>query len=231
MAKLPDVAVVKGIQKALIAIHVITGWALLDDDRLLQMFEALLFEKLRADYPTLNFDEIQYAFLHHSSGIKNWGASFNIPLMDEVLSAYLSARSRVSLLEEQNQPKEEKVESRPLTLAELEEWRQDTERMYNEGKLGTPLLPVMIYNYLVALDEIMLPAMQKHLYYRSARGMVSYLGEPERTKAALVLAKQIALSKYFDGRKTGKLDVGTIPAIPGGTEQSGCECPPPEVRE
>lgn len=218
ISKLEGVALVKGIQKALVMIRIITGWALLEDDMALQMFETLLYKKLLADFPTLNLHEIEYAFLHHTTGIRNWGATVNIPLIEEVLNAYIAVRAKVSFLEDQHEVLPEPA-PRSLTLAEYYEFAADTERMYNAGTLGTNLLPVMIYNFLVATEDIMLPDMQKKLYYRAARGMVSYLPEPDRTNAALVLAKQIALSKYFDAKKTRDVDAGGVSGAPEPAER------------
>lgn len=117
----------------LLKIHVITGWVIDPDlkDILSDQFRKHLLE----NYPVMNVDEIEYAFRKKGTTTKDWGKTFNLALVDEVLIPYCEERMRLSFdLEERNtQPPPMKVN----TEEEIDNFhRKWTEEFYQRIRSG-----------------------------------------------------------------------------------------------
>src|SRR5690606_31250336 len=56
-------------------------------------------QKLLESYPTVNCDEVEYAF-RKNTDVKDWGKKMNLALIDEVMIPYLAERSEASRMEE-----------------------------------------------------------------------------------------------------------------------------------
>jgi hypothetical protein len=83
----------KELKKFLLTLHVITGWPI-PDNELMLIFLNQLEKKLIEDYPYLNLVEIEAAF-RKNPGTANYGASFNLRLIDEVLYTFKGIRAEV----------------------------------------------------------------------------------------------------------------------------------------
>lgn len=83
----------KELKKFLLTLHVITGWPI-PDNELMLIFLNQLEKKLIEDYPYLNLVEIEAAFRKNPGG-SNFGASFNLRLIEEVLSDFRTKRAEV----------------------------------------------------------------------------------------------------------------------------------------
>lgn len=81
-------------------IHVVTGWDLPSDQEYVKILIEEFMNKLKADYPHVNYDEILYAFRKHGIGVKDWGKKMNLDLICFVLGAYLHEREEISRIEE-----------------------------------------------------------------------------------------------------------------------------------
>lgn len=96
----------------LIKINIITGWSFpVNEDHqsiLTDQFQKMLIEK----YPTLNVDEMEYAFRNNLA--IDWGKNINLNLIDEVMQPYLDRRFEVSM-------KEQQVKTKPKELPTTEE--------------------------------------------------------------------------------------------------------------
>ncbi|NCT92926.1 MAG: hypothetical protein GXC72_00755 [Chitinophagaceae bacterium] len=77
----------------LVSISVSTGWKL-PNEPLLSVLQSEFLTKLEEDFLSLTPAEIKYAF-RNASHIKNWGADFNLNLLDQVLGAFLEKRAEV----------------------------------------------------------------------------------------------------------------------------------------
>ena len=94
------------VKRLLLKLNFITGWALYDDPDDQSILDEQIELKLKESYPTVNLDEIEYAF-RNNTGVKDWGKSINLSLIDEVMIPYLSHRAEVSKIEEQLMAKKE----------------------------------------------------------------------------------------------------------------------------
>lgn len=97
--KMDAAKIVGEVEKLLLKIHVITGWQL----PIIEFQNALIEQmskKLFEAYPLVNVDEVEFAFRNRDIDVKDWGKSFSITLLDEVMQPYLERRYELSKLEE-----------------------------------------------------------------------------------------------------------------------------------
>jgi hypothetical protein len=117
----------------LLKIHVITGWVIEPElkDVLADQFRKHLIES----YPNMNVDEIEFAFRKKGTVVKDWGKTFNLSLVDEVLIPYLEERKYAS-----HEIEERKKEPPPVKIYSDEELdnfhRQWTEEFYQRIRSG-----------------------------------------------------------------------------------------------
>jgi hypothetical protein len=81
----------------------ITGWTLPNEN--LEILFDQLAKYLVEMFPTLNHEEIEYAFRTKSSNVKDWGKNLNLSLFTEVLEPYLIERKAASEKEAQQAAK------------------------------------------------------------------------------------------------------------------------------
>lgn len=84
--------------KIILKICVITGWSI--DDEFYELLKEEFELKLVQSYPTVNVDEMAYAFRNNTE-VKDWGKTLNLSLIDEVMMPYLAHRFEISKIEEQ----------------------------------------------------------------------------------------------------------------------------------
>lgn len=112
----------------LLKIHVITGWTIPDSDLLVILVDQFQ-KKLVESYPDMNPDEIEFAFRHSGTTVKDWGKAMNLSLIDEVLIPYLGERKTLShTLEERKLPPPAPVILNEEQLRDIH--REDVEKFY-----------------------------------------------------------------------------------------------------
>lgn len=88
----------------LLKIHVITGWTI-PGNELMEILLDQFIKKIIETYPNTNPEEWEYAFRNYGTGVKDWGKSMNLSLIDEVMGSYLTDRKELSHeLEERKDP-------------------------------------------------------------------------------------------------------------------------------
>lgn len=115
-------------------IHVITGWTIPDDKEYIRILAEELKEKLTEDFSQMNFDEIIHAFRSIGTGIKDWGKSMNIALVDEVLKEYAFKRFELSQQEEKLKVAPEQRIYTKIELTNIQ--RADIEAFYQRCLKG-----------------------------------------------------------------------------------------------
>lgn len=88
----------------LVKINTITGWVIPSGhltDVLVDQFNKKFFES----YPTVNPDEVEYAFRSAGTTVKDWGREMNLSLIDQVMIPYMEKRFEVSKIEDQEKTK------------------------------------------------------------------------------------------------------------------------------
>jgi hypothetical protein len=124
----PDELISTG-QMLCIRIATITGW-ILPNENLEVLFDQLA-KYLVEMYPTLNHEEIEYAFRTKSSNVKDWGKNLNLSLFTDVLEPYLIERKQASEIEAQTALKLEnknsdlpfKMDNKELIETAFEIWK------------------------------------------------------------------------------------------------------------
>jgi len=90
-------------QMLCLKIEALTGWVIPSEnaDILFDQLAKYLVEM----FPTLNHEEIEYAFRTKSSNVKDWGKNLNLSLFTDVLEPYLIERKAASEKEAQQAAK------------------------------------------------------------------------------------------------------------------------------
>lgn len=88
------------VKALIIRIHVVTGWIIPEEELGIVLMDQLA-KVLRENYGNANRGEIEAAFRQNSAQVQNWGRSFNLGLLQQVLEPYFTRRQTLSLLEEQ----------------------------------------------------------------------------------------------------------------------------------
>ena len=134
ICKLNPDQLAREIKAMLIKMNIITGWTYPDDKLYQAILEDQLKKNLIEDYPDMNFVEMEYAFRHYGTAVKDWGKSINLSLIDEVLLSYKSERMEVSRKEEQKAMPPVQV---TYTDSQLEDiTREDIENFFQRLRNG-----------------------------------------------------------------------------------------------
>lgn len=195
----------------LMKINVITGWTIPDDQNYIGILNDQLIKKLKEDYSTLNFDEIEFAFRKYGTTIKDWGKSVNLSLIDSVLNLYIEDRFDASQLEERLKGQHEKSKVLPYekTGNEMKELLEIYIQDAKEKTLRMQFIAVPVYDYLIEQKLIEPTDTQKFEYWAKA---ISYY-RLELTSDGNVMANQKRIAtlnkqveeKKFDDETFGKL--------------------------
>lgn len=145
----------------LVKINAVTGWVNPDGllmDVLVDQFE----KKLNESYPTINPDEVEYAFRSYGTVIKDWGKQMNLSLIDEVMIPYVEKRFEISRKEEQQKTKTMKAEI-GNEISDFELWEQTCE-LVNKRNYSAIFIPSSLYEWAVREGRIDLTGAQKMEY-------------------------------------------------------------------
>lgn len=148
----------------LLRIHVITGWTL-PTGEILNILIDQFRKKLMEDYPSLNAEEIEYAFRHSGTSVEDFGKEFNLNLIDKVLWPYEIKRRRLSEEEERKQPPPPKKPYDPEEV--LNQYRYDIETAFQAIRKGyRPIIHTYFEETLIA-DGLMKEGVNIHEFLAS----------------------------------------------------------------
>lgn len=160
---------VAGYSRALmIKIALITGWMVPEDqyqDILLDQFS----KKMVESYPTINPDEVEFAFRSEGTTVKDWGKQMNLSLIDEVLIPYAEKRFSISKIEEQI-----KMKSLPMSAPKedisdegMDKFWEDTQVLVKKG-FTIELIPPMLYDWMNKNGHILITKAEKREFFEGA---------------------------------------------------------------
>ena len=202
--KMNAATLLKNAKALLLRIHVITGW-LLPSDEFLGILVDQFQKKLQESYPNVNTDEIEAAFRKNSSSVKDWGKSFNLGLLDQVIVPYLEERYEISRLEERMQEETPLLPAQRMTDQEVIDLAWD---IWNStGRID--YISEGTYEVLAKNALIILSIEEKHQLMSAAH---AYLQELEAKDRMLFIqmdrgatqkryAKKIAVARLFQEYK------------------------------
>lgn len=150
-------------KSAILKIHVITGWVV-PANELVNVLIDQFQKKMIESYPTINPDELEYAFRTYGTTVKDWGKQMNLSLVDEVLIPYMSARATVSQIEEQAKPLLIEAPKEEMSDITMRDWMEDVKKR----KMAVAFMPVMIYEWLEKKGELVKTVAEKHEYLQNA---------------------------------------------------------------
>lgn len=131
-------------------IHVITGWTIPEGETWAVLLDQFI-KKIKEIYPDTNPEEWEYAFRNYGTGVKDWGKSMNLSLIDEVMKPYMSDRKYLS-----HEAEERKVEPPPTKIYTDEEndnlHRELTELFYQRLRSGK-VEPIPMYCYPILVKD------------------------------------------------------------------------------
>lgn len=136
----------------LLRIHVITGWAL-PTGEILSVLRDQFSKKLIEDYPSLNVEEIEYAFRRSGTSTEDWGKELNLNLIDKILWPYELRRREASKIEEQRKPPPPKKPYDPEEV--LNQYRYDIETAFQAIRKGYKPLIHSYFTETLVQDGLM----------------------------------------------------------------------------
>lgn len=212
--KMEAFEVVKACAIFLYKINVITGWALPTEEMQNILVEQLC-KKLVEAYPTVNPDEVEYAFRNRNIDIKDWGKNFNLTLFDEVMTSYMQERFEISNIEQQikTKPLEIEQEKKEITDEEMSEWV--CEWYYRIKTTTNPIfIPHGFFEWLELKKLLVLSNEQKREYLNNQAVVLRHFilseqvrqeGEHSQTMAELNRFNEMRKKECFEGREVIKL--------------------------
>jgi hypothetical protein len=170
----------------ILKIHIITGWTIPANESM-QILEDQFTKKMVESYPTVNAEELEYAF--RNNPVKDWGKNMNLNLIDEVMTPYLQQRKELSRIEE--------TQARPLELPAPEISDEDyLEAVKSTYKLTKDwrMIPVLAYDILVRKGLINLTKERKLEIKENIAA-----GNPESSEDEIkTLCKSFSVKIYLD---------------------------------
>lgn len=153
----------------LLKVSVITGWQIPDAELKKILIEQFCRKMVEA-YPTVNPDEVEYAFRNRDVEIKDWGKYFSITLLDEVLQPYIIRRQEVSRIEEQIKSKPLQIEHKEdMSDSAMQDWIDSW--IANFQKINIQLIPILFYDWLAKTKSLILDKNKKFEYLQKASEM------------------------------------------------------------
>lgn len=122
----------------LLRLSVITGW-IIPQAELKNILIENLCKKMLEGYPNVNVNEVEYAFRNKGIEIKDWGKSFSLTLLDEVMLPYIEKRYSISEMEQRGKQPPTQVIYTDYEI--LNQRREEIEKTFQAMKKGYyPLL-------------------------------------------------------------------------------------------
>lgn len=150
--QMSDIELLNECRLLLLRLSVITGW-IIPQAELKNILIENLCKKMVESYPNVNVGEVEYAFRNKGIEIKDWGKSFSITLLDEVMMPYIERRFGVSDLEQRIKRSEI---HRLYTDGEIiNERRGDIEMAYQTMRSGRIPIVHRYFEEVLRADELM----------------------------------------------------------------------------
>ncbi len=177
------------IHLLLTKIQVITGWDMPPNEKLDILIDQTA-RKFIESYPTVNADEMEYAF-RNNGGVQNWGKAMNLNLVDEVMTPYLQKRKELSRMEEE---KKNRLIELPAPEITDEEFIESVKISYKATK-SWKIIPVAAYNVLYKAGKINLTEEKKEVIKETVKEVFPDLSEKEQ----LNYCKSYSVMLHFEG--------------------------------
>lgn len=154
----------KWTKALLLKISIITGWIVPDNEALnvlVDQFE----KKLNESYPTVNPDEVEYAFRNAGTTVQDWGKQINLSLIDQVMIPFIEKRFEVSRKEEQ-----QKLKKLPMTIENISDMQlwDSTMEFVKRPNASVHLIPPGLYEWADKNGNINTSRDEKHEYMERA---------------------------------------------------------------
>jgi hypothetical protein len=171
----------------LMKIHIITGWALSEEEEMRNILIDQMSKKLTEAYGNVNAQEVEFAFRNNTS-VKDWGKAMNLAMIDEVMLPYLAKRIELSKIEEASKPVPQiEYPDIPMTDEELLTATFETWKIIQKPDV----IPESVYFYLEGEGKITLSKVQKEdIAARVSRAGLSK--ELHRT-----MCRKVVVAEYF----------------------------------
>jgi hypothetical protein len=154
----------------LIKINAITGWVV--PEMTLEILVDQFRKKLSESYNEVNPDEIEYAFRHYGTVVKDWGKQMNLSLIDEVMIPYLERRLEVSKKEEiiaMNKEPEQIENREDLSDLSMADWFKAKVRQIElDSDMPLAYCPLGLYEWLDKIGKIKKTGKEKYEYVDKA---------------------------------------------------------------
>lgn len=181
-------------------IHVITGWNFPEEIEYQKILKDQFIKKLIESYPTVNCDEIEYAFRNHP--VKEWGKKLSINLVGEVMAFYLEHRKKVSDMEEHlDKPQLPAPVEDPMSNEEFIELNKN---IYLKTK-NFALVSERCYTILINEDKMKRPTGEDRLrILKTARAWFFKendqvgMSHEEQERKINIFSKKICVCEYFN---------------------------------
>lgn len=207
--------IVEHVEDMLPKIQAATGWKMpaieMQIDALIEAISLRLVEA----YKFLNFKEIEFAIRSAAGQVREYGKEISVALLNECLEIYMQERNEANKAEARVDDEIAKLPEPPrdMTATEWNEWVDELRAGYLRGVYRLTWFPCVVYDYLDRTGAIRVPTTVKKEFYNRAINLLKVQnGGTFENGEAVALAKQLALANFFD--ESGKMDTGTIPAIP-----------------
>ena len=197
-----EVEIITASKFALLKINVITGWKLPEGD-ILKILIGQFIKFMLESYPTMNADELEFAFRNKDGRVKDWGKEINLSMLDEVLTPYMGKRATLSEMERQ------KNSFKPPLLLSVPPMPNEEKIKVSYGiwKFTQKFAYISeeVYHILVIENKIGLTDNEKRELMQTAITKLNILAEtdnmlyqftPKKTMVKM-FAKKLAVEAYF----------------------------------
>jgi len=198
---------VKMTGKALcVRVSILTGWAIPPEPQLQNILYDQLSKYLVEMWPTLNHEEIEYAFRTKSSNVKDWGKSMNLGLFTEVLEPYMAERKQASIIEAQMASKIEN-EKKQLPMPEMTNKERIAEAYEIwKGMKSWEYILSGTYQALKMEGLVKLSMEDQEAYMRTAKTIANqkedkdreYFRDLDKDEWLKNTCRKLAVNKYFE---------------------------------
>lgn len=132
----------------LIRLNAVTGWKIPDDGPILNTLVSEFSKFITESFSDMNPEEVAYAFRNYATGIKDWGKSMNLSLIEEPLQAYRNERRRLSELEERArmEPTEDEL---PVGECDWSDQWESIKEQCRNGQIEQAIILTPVYDWLV----------------------------------------------------------------------------------
>lgn len=192
---LQAVGIIQGLIKR---IKVIAGWNIPELKEDLEILYAELYQHFCENWPTVNAEEVAFAFRKYGSEVNNWGKDINLVLLDQIIGKYMAERREIGIIEER-----QSVQEDPSRLIEpVIDWVKYAEDCYQTflsgKKFNLRIWSAAMYDEFVRGNMIGAESWKR---YQDAaiKWQLDYYGDKERQN-------MMSKDKYLEGHISAKIE-------------------------